>query len=216
MELEDTLFDLEDSPLSALTRGSSVLVRGPAMSGKYDLTLRLLAAAGERRLLVSTDDQVGRVRPEFATYGDPETLGVVDCATRLQADSRDDDGDDPYIRYASSPQNLTEVGVKFTDLVETMEAEDVERVAVGVHSLSTLLMYWEPKRIYQFVRVLVNQSQGLGWPTVAVLDDAATDDQTVNTLTQPFDLVIDTRATDDGNEYRVRGAGYEPTDWTPF
>lgn len=199
-------------PYGALAEGRAILVRGPAMTGKYDLVLRLLAAV-ERAILVSTSDAAERLRADFAAYGDPDALAVVDCTTRLQGDTREEDDD---TRYAASPQNLTEVGVKFTDLVDSVREDDSEQVAVGVHSLSALLMYWEVERVFQFVRVLLNQVQGFGWGAVAVLDDAATDEQTVSTLTQPFDAVIETRMGDDGREFRTQGLGDGPSDWTAF
>lgn len=216
MGVEDTASDLEDSPLppDAPIEGSAVLVRGPAMTGKYEFALRALAAYGERSILVSTSNNAESARDQFAAYGDPAALGVVDCVTRVHDRSVEDS---EYVRYASSPQNLTEVGVKFTDLIETVEAADPARVAVALHSLSALLMYWDVEHVYRFLRVMLNQVQGFGWTAFAVLDDAATDEQTVNTLSQPFDAVVDTReGGETGREFRFRARGTPPTEWTAF
>lgn len=213
---QDSGNDLEDSslPLDSLSEGSAVLVRGPSMTGKYEFVLRALATVAERSILVSTSNNAESVRNQFADYGNPKNLGVVDCVTRVH---NQDVEDSPYVRYASSPQNLTEVGVKFTDLVEALREDDPERVAVGVHSLSALLMYWEVEHVYRFVRVLLNQVQGFGWPAFCVLDDAATDEQTINTLAQPFDAVVDTRQGEGASrEFRLRARGQQTTAWTSF
>lgn len=202
------------SPLASLSDGSAVLVRGPAMTGKYELALRALATAADRSILVSTSNNAGSVRDRFAVHGAPETIGVVDCVTRVH-DQRVEDSE--YVRYAASPQNLTEVGVKFTDLVESIRDDDPTSVAVGVHSLSALLMYWEVEQVYRFVRVLLNQVQRFGWTAFCVLDDAATDEQTVNTIAQPFDAVVQTRQSAEvPREYRLQANGQQPTGWTSF
>lgn len=222
MGTDDAANDLDATPVpdavadavEVLSDGDAVLVRGPAMTGKFEFTLRALAALGDRGIAVSTDDNAESVRNRFAAHGDPDGLAVVDCVTRVH-DSRVEDTD--FVRYAASPQNLTEVGVKFTDLVETLRVQDPDRAAVGIHSLSTLLMYWPTAKIYQFARILLNQAQGCGWSVLAVLDDAATDEQTVNTLAQPFDAVVETRRTDEGHwEFKLSARDRPPTAWTRF
>ena len=214
MRMEEPTSQTLDSaiPIAELAVGRSVLVRGPAMSGKYDLLLRLLDALADCGLLVSTSRQATGAREDFADYGDPDCFGIVDCASRAQGRDGDENG---LVRYASSPKNLTEVGVKFTDLVDSVQA-DADHAAVGVHSVSELLMYWDTERVYQFLRVLVAEANGLGWPVVAVIDDDAASDRAVSTLTQPFDAVITTRRDDDGRAFQYQAAGEEPTDWIAF
>lgn len=214
MNLEDPGSSVRESPAPAgiLDEGSSVLVRGPALSGKYELLLSLLSANREYGLLVSTSRQAARARDEFSVYGDPDQLAVVDCASRVQSD---EGMDDQLLRYASSPKNLTEIGVKFTGLVETMQ--EWGGVTVGIHSLSELVMYWEPERLYQFVRVMLEECREHGWPMVATIDDTAVDDRTVSTLTQPFDTIIVTRIADDGGqEFMLQQQGQSDTEWIQF
>ncbi|MFW5935619.1 MAG: DUF7504 family protein [Halolamina sp.] len=215
MSMEEPEADVLDSaiPLDELATGRSVLIRGPAMSGKYDLLLRLLGSLADAALLVSTSRQAGGARADFAAYGDPDRFGIVDCASRAQG--RDDD-EDGLVRYASSPKNLTEVGVKFTDLVDAVGDRGIDHAAVGVHSVSELLMYWDTERVYQFHRVLLAEARGLDWPAVAVVDDDAASEQAVTTLAQPFDAVITTQRGDDGRAFRYQESGRQATDWVVF
>jgi len=215
MEMEGPTADVLDSaiPLDELAAGRSVLVRGPAMSGKYDLLLRLLGALADCSLLVSTSRQERGAREDFADYGDPARFGIVDCASRVQGNGSDED---ELVRYASSPKNLTEVGVKFTDLVDSLQEDGVDHAAVGVHSLSELLMYGGTEQVYQFLRVLLAESRGMGWPAVAVIDDDAAGEQAVTTLIQPFDAVITTRREEDGRSFRYQDAQSEPSEWVTF
>ena len=122
--------------------------------------------------------------------------------------------DTELTKYASSPKNLTELGVKFTELAE--QWEDQPDTTVGVHSLSQLLMYWDADRIYQFVRVLLGRTRNQDWLTVAVINSTMHDERTLHTLLDPFDTVVDTRTTDEGWEMRLRDRSSSPTDWQEF
>jgi hypothetical protein len=214
MELESPGSDVREppAPASVLGEGTAVLVRGPALSGKYKLLMSLLSTNSEYGLLVSTSRQGARAREDFSVYEDPDQLAVVDCASRIQGE---EGADDQLLRYASSPENLTDIGVKFTALVETMQ--DWGGVTVGIHSLSELVMYWEPERVFQFVRIMLAECREQGWPMVATIDDTAVDEQTVSTLTQPFDTIILTRIADDGGqEFMVQQQEEPDTEWMRF
>ncbi|MBP1986133.1 DUF7504 family protein [Halolamina salifodinae] len=213
-EMEEPQHNLRDSPLpvDALAQGRSVLIRGPAMSGKYDLLLALLGALADDAMFVSTSRQVTGARRDFAAYGDPDGLAVVDCSSRV---SGQETGGGDLVRYVSSPKNLTEIGVKFTELVESFETDGAD-AAVGIHSLSELLIYWDVDRVYQFLRVLLAECRDLDWPAAAVVDDDAAGEQAATTLTQPFDAVIATRADEDGRTFQYRESGSQPSDWTVF
>ena len=91
-----------------------------------------------------------------------------------------------------------------------------EDVAVGVHSLSQLLMYWEADRIYQFTRVLLGQARSQDWPVIAVLNPTMHDEQVVHTLLDPFDTIVDTRVSEATREFRVRNRTSSPSDWRSF
>ena len=205
---------VEELPLApTLTDAESVVIAGPPMSGKYELMHRILGKAGERAIVLSTGHDAERVRADYAetTGHDPDTCAVVDCVTREQGGEADDTD---RTKYAASPKNLTELGVKFTELAENWEAHP--ETSVAVHSLSQLLMYWDADRIYQFVRVLLGRTRNQGWLTVAVINSTMHDERTLHTLLDPFDTVVDTRTTDEGWEMRARDRNASPTAWQPF
>lgn len=200
------------SALPAVFDADSVLVTGPPMSGKYDLFHQLLAEWSDEPIVISTGQTAGKIRSdhEVITDADGDDVVVIDCVSREQgAECEDTD----LTKYVASASNLTDIGVKFTNVVENVE-EDAER-AVGLYSISELLMYWEPERIYQFIRVLSSQASGQEWPFVSVVGSTAHDEATLHTLYDPFDRVVETRV-DDEREYRVRGRMGPPTDWNSF
>ncbi|VTT85231.1 hypothetical protein DM2_113 [Halorubrum sp. DM2] len=196
----------------AVRGADSVLISGPPMSGKYDLFNRLLAAWSDGPVVISTGRTAEKVRGDYEelTGKAGDDVVVIDCVTHEQGDKREDT---PTTKYVASAGNLTDIGIKFTDVVESSAGR--ER-AVGIYSLSQLLMYWDPERIYQFTRVMTSQTSGEGWPFVGVLGSTAHDEQVVHTLHEPFDTVVETRVDDDAREFRVRDRVGQPSDWQPF
>ncbi|WP_313692829.1 DUF7504 family protein [Halorarum halobium] len=207
---------VEDSPLSVDSpgQGESLLIAGPPMTGKYDLLFRLLGSSIDQGIVISTGDTAEDVRADFAEIGDldPAAVGVVDCVSK-QRGVNTQPAD--RTRYVSSPKNVTEIGMKFTDLFEEYR-EYEPPVGVGIHSLSELLMYLDPEDVYQFVRVLTKQAESEGWSTVAVLGSTMHDEQTLHTMYEPFDTVVNTRENDGSRELRVRDRSRAATAWTTF
>ena len=196
----------------AVRDADSVLISGPPMSGKYDLFNRLLAEWSTGPVVISTGWTAEKVRSDYEeiTGLDGGEVIVVDCVTHEQGDKLDDT---PTTKYVGSAGNLTDIGIKFTDIVESSTGR--ER-AVGLYSLSQLLMYWDPERIYRFTRVMTSQTSGEGWPFVGVLGSTAHDEQVVHTLHEPFEVVVETRVDGDEREFRVRGRVGGPSEWTQF
>ncbi|SDF16233.1 hypothetical protein SAMN04488067_102179 [Halorubrum xinjiangense] len=196
----------------AVRGADSVLISGPPMSGKYDLFNRLLAAWSDGPVVISTGRTAEKVRGDYEelTGERGDDVVVIDCVTHEQGDKREDT---PTTKYVASAGNLTDIGIKFTDVVESSAGRDR---AVGVYSLSQLLMYWDPERIYRFTRVMTSQTSGEGWPFVGVVGSTAHDEQVVHTLHEPFETVVETRVDDDAREFRVRGRVGQPSDWQSF
>lgn len=200
-------------PASLFSDNESVAIAGPPMSGKYELLHRLLGEAGEDgAIVVSTGHIVDRVREDYGTFtdADPDGLSVIDCVSKEQDQSITDTRHDKFV---NSPKNLTELGIKLTELIEDRRGESI---AVGVHSLSQLLMYWEADRIYQFTRVFLGQTRNEGWFTAAVIGSTMHDERTLHTLLDPFDAIVDTRVDDDGRAFRIRDRTAGPGEWNAF
>ncbi|MFB6234997.1 MAG: hypothetical protein ABEH81_01670 [Halopenitus sp.] len=197
---------------ATVLEAESVLLVGPPMSGKYDLFHRLLGEWTSEPIVISTGRTAEKVRTdhEGITNAAGENAIVIDCASREQGETVEDTA---RTKYVDSAGNLTDIGVKFTNVVEDLG--DEEDHAVGLYSISELLMYWDPERIYQFIRVLSSQATGQDWPFVSAVGSTAHDEATLHTLYEPFDRIVETRV-DDEREFRVRGRVGAPTDWQAF
>jgi KaiC/GvpD/RAD55 family RecA-like ATPase len=195
--------------------GTNLLVEGPPMSGKRDLGFRILADGvqnGEGAIVVTTKDGADRVVTDFADVsGAPDaTVGVVDCVTKQQGmgDRRESD----LVRYASSPNDLTGIGIELSELLRALyEQRDVTRNRILLHSLSTLLMYSDLQTVFRFMHVFTGRVQSADALGVFVVDSTAHDEQTVSTLKQLFDGVISIEEHDEGFRTRLLGVGDDDT-----
>jgi hypothetical protein len=61
-----------------------------------------------------------------------------------------------------------------------------------VHSLSTLLMYSDLQTVFRFLHVFTGRIQSVDGLGLFCIDSSAHDDQTLNTLKQLFDGLIET------------------------
>ena len=189
--------------------GSNVLISGPSMSGKRDLALDVLAEGtdgGEGSIFVTTKDGADRVLElyENRTPYQGKPVAVVDCVTRQQGvgDVREDD----RIKYASSPVDMTRIGIQLSEFLEAFYQErNIRQNRVALHSLSTLLMYSDLQTVFRFLHVFTGRIQSVDGLGLYVIDSSAHDDQTMNTLKQLFDGVV--RLDEDGErEIRLADA----------
>ncbi|MFC6992959.1 hypothetical protein ACFQH3_15245 [Haladaptatus sp. GCM10025707] len=202
----------------AVTEGTNVLIAGPAMTEKRRLALSLVGGADDNgALFITTSKNATQIRREFeaVTGGSGDALRVVDCVGGDQQFGRE--SDDRRTSYVSSAADMTGIGIAATGMMQQLYRDDsVEDVRVGLSSLSTILMFADLKRLYQFTHVLTGRIESVGFRGVFTLDSTAADEETLNILKQLFDVYVETRDTDDGLELRVRGDDIGPREWTPY
>ncbi|WP_435064806.1 RAD55 family ATPase [Halobaculum sp. EA56] len=181
---------------SEIEPGSNVLVTGPPLSGKRELALDVLAEGtrdGEGAIMVTTKDSADRLLKQFAKREPYEgrPVAVVDTVSRQQGvnDVRDSD----RIKYTSSPVDMTGIGIKLSEFLEAFYKDrGIRKNRVMVHSLSTLLMYSDLQTVFRFLHVFTGRIQSVDGLGLYCIDSTAHDDQTMNTLKQLFDGIIET------------------------
>jgi KaiC/GvpD/RAD55 family RecA-like ATPase len=203
-------------PVEEVSDGFNLLISGPPMTGKYELLLGVLLSSCDNVVVVSTKNSAERIREDVDDIAtDGVELGVVDTVSRQR--NIETLSGDALTKYVSSPENLTQMGVKFTVLFDHFyENQPEERTGVGIHSVSHLLMYSDVKAVYQFLQVITGKIQSAEWLGVATLDSTVHDEQTKNMLQNHFDGVVETRRVDGERQLRVVGLGSEATDWSRF
>jgi len=179
---------------ATLAPGSNLLVSGPPLSGKRRMALEILADGsdrGEGVIVVTTRDSANRLLSDYeALVSDPQSvdIGIVDCVTKHQGrTARDTD----IVKYASSPEDMTGIGIKFSEFVEEFQTErGIENVRVLVDSLSTLLMYSDVQTAFRFMHVFTSRLENADAMGLHTIESTAHDEEALNTLRQLFDHAV--------------------------
>jgi len=179
--------------------GTSLLLSGPPLRGKLSVGYDLLDAGarrGEGSIIVSSRHSATRIRTEHPTLFDHGVpVGVVDCVTKHQGHGTIADTD--YVQYASSPEDMTGIGINFSELLEQFRSsEGMDQTRALFVSVSTLLMYADLQTVFRFLHVFTTRIEDANTLGLFVVQSEAHDPQTMNTLSQLFDGVIET--TSDG------------------
>ncbi|SDM46274.1 RecA-superfamily ATPase, KaiC/GvpD/RAD55 family [Halogranum gelatinilyticum] len=192
--------------------GDDLLIEGPAMSGKHLLAYRALAqaASDSRPICVTTTDTSKRVREAFESAGgDSDRLLVVDAVSRQSGVATREDS---RTRYASSPADLTGIGMALTGLLE----QTSEQPVVLVDNISSLLLYSELDTVFRFLHLLTGRVEAAEGRTIQLLNTDSHSSQDRASITQLFELLVDLRLDDDSRSVRLRGGDGVQTDWQPL
>ena len=207
------MYNLNNSfPGATVEPGTNLLVAGPPMTGKFRLALDILATGSERgdgAIVVTTKDGGNKILSRYEELVDTSdvSLGVVDCVTRQQGMQAT--AESPRIQYASSPMDMTGIGIKLSEFLQRFYGEEnVRRNRILLNSLSTLLMYSNLQTVFRFLHVFTGRIQSVDAFGVYTVDSTAHDAQTMNTLKQLFDAQIEIREDDD-RERQYRGTGID-------
>ena len=179
---------------ATVTPGTNILVAGPPLSGKRRLAFEALSRGVETRegsIIVTTRDSARRV---LDTYGSvlasPEsnTVGFVDCVTRHQGRSPSDTS---LVKYASSPVDMTGIGINFSSFLQEFCTErELRQNRIVFDSLSTLLMYSDLQTVFRFMHVFTSRVDDANAIGLYTIDSTAHDIEAMNTLKQLFDGIV--------------------------
>jgi hypothetical protein len=214
------MYDLSDvlefDAVQEVRPGTSILISGPAMTGKERLALDVLRDAvgtGEGAVVVTTNDAAAGVIDEFEGQVEgfqPSQLGVVDCR------GEGEEGDVPdgtYVHHVSSPGDLTGIGIGITKALEGLHNSGREDGRMALYSLSTMLTYTDKKTVFKLCHILSSRLDSAGYVGVFTIDSGAHDDQTLQVIKQAFDGLVEVRESDGTRQARVLGLADDPTDW---
>lgn len=200
-------------PVEELEPGTSILVSGPPMTGKRKLVFQILAEGGKRNensIVVTSDRSADSVLDDYSSYHENlDRVAVVDCSGSQGPERTDTD----KVGYVSSPADLTGISIQVSEFMEEFRKTDM-KLRVAVISVSTLLMYLDIETIFRFLHVFTSRIQNVGALGVFVIDSTSIEYQTLSTIKQPFDGVVEFRDNDEEPpELRVTGLTPQPTEW---
>jgi len=202
-------------PVPELAPGTTLLISGPPLTRKRELLLRLLRPVdAEGTAMVTTKMGAGTLLERYRDLTDGATeadLKVIDCVT--QERGLGDVRDTETTRYVSSPRDLTGLSISLTGVFKQFRQQSFD-ARIGIHSLSTFLMYEDLQRVYRMIHVLGGQIESLGWLGAFVVDSPT--DRERELLSQLVDGIVETRETDSGCEFRLRGLGGRAAGWQAY
>jgi len=207
--------EIDDSTGGGVEGGTNLLVTGSASAPKRRLARALVSegvSEGEGTIYVTTKYPASDILGEYDGY-DTDRFGVVDCAGQGPTDY---DGD-AYVDTASSPDDMTGIGVCVSDILEEFwEEREIDRNRVVLDSVSTLLMYSNLETVFRFLHVFTGRVRSVDGLGVFLLDSDMHDDREYSTLRQLFDGTVEFDRVDGEDRIRITDLGPEPTDWVGF
>ncbi|MDS0259283.1 recombinase RecA [Haloarcula sp. S1CR25-12] len=176
--------------------GTNLLITGPPLAGKRRLAMETLAVgarADEGTIIVSTRDSAARVRESFGSLvSEQSAVGIVDAVTQHIGQSTDAD----MTKYASSPKDMSDIGVKFSEFIQSLYTEQQrEHNRVMIDSLTTLLLYSNLQTVFRFLHVFTSRIESVDGLGLYTIESTAHDAESLNTLGQLFDGTIDVDAS---------------------
>lgn len=210
------VIDLEET--ASIRPGSSILVSGPAMTGKEDLLFEILASGvrgGEGAVAVTTGSRAEMVIDDItsrAPGADGHQFGVIDCRSESGREEEELDSG-AYVQRVSSPGDMTGIGIGITKCFDRLHEVGIDEGRIALTSLSTMLTYSDQQTVFKFCHVLSSRIDSAEFLGAFTIDSSAHEEQTLQVIKQAFDGVVEIRESDGTREARVMGLQPSPSEW---
>lgn len=204
--------------------GTNILILAPPMSYAEQLAYALTKPlTGEYAIVLSTNERAAEVVDAFKLGGaDKRFTGVIDAITKSSTPSI---GDTQRLMFVSSPTDLTGIGIKFSNMIETIFEGDFAEGETGlfpppirfcVNSISTLLMYRRLEVLYQFLHVLTAKLKKIEGVGIYLLNSESFDDKTLSLIKQLMNCVIEIKVEQNISSMRIQGIQGVTGEWMKF
>lgn len=212
--------DKLDENIKGIRAGTNIMLLGPPMSGKETIINNIVFNGlnnGEAAVIVTTREPGENVIQWFE-YNNLEIpldhIGIVDCVTKTMGVPTVDTAN---IKRASSPVDLTGIGVKISQFLEDFwMRKNIRKTRLCINSLSTMLMYSNIQTVFRFLHVFTGRVKAAGAIGIYVVEDGMHDAQAIATLKQLFDGILEVKQENDDHFIRVVGMGLKPSPWYKY
>lgn len=211
-----------DDAIGNVRGGSNIMLMGPPMS-KKEVIINNIAyqglITGESSIFITTGESGESIVSWFKDNGKDikdyiDRLGVIDCVSKTLGLNVEDT---EYIKRISSPVNLTGISVSITNFFEEFwMKKGIQKSRLCVDSLSTILMYSNLQTVFRFLHVHTRRIKTAGALGVYIIESGMHDEQTITTLKQLFDGVIEIEEENESYFIRSIGLTQKPTKWFEY
>lgn len=210
-----------DDAIGGIKKGSNIMFIGPPMSGKETILNYIMyqgAAKNENAVItVTTRESATHILDWFQQKKlnlPLSRIGIIDCVTKTLGSAV---VDSENIKIASSPVDLTGIGVKISQFFEEFfMKKNIKKIQLHINSLSTILMYSNIQTVFRFLHVFTGRIKVAGAIGIYVIESGMHDEQAIATLKQLFDGMIEIKSENDKNYIRVIGLSPKPTPWFEY
>ena len=210
-----------DDAIGGIKKGSNIMLIGPPMSGKEAILNHIVyhgAAKNENAVItVTTRESAAHILDWFKDNKltlPMSRIGIVDCVTKTLGGAA---VESENIKIASSPVDLTGIGVKISQFFEEFYMKkNTRKIQLHINSLSTILMYSNIQTVFRFLHVFTGRIKAAGALGIYVIESGMHDEQAIATLKQLFDGMIEIKSENDKNLIRVIGISPKPTPWFEY
>ena len=221
--MSDYIFGIKelDSAIGGIKKGSNIMLIGPPMSGKEVILYHIMyygASSNENAVItVTTRESATHILEWFKEHKlilPLSRVGIVDCVTKTLGGAA---VENENIKIASSPVDLTGIGVKISQFFEEFfMKKNIRKTQLHINSLSTILMYSNIQTVFRFLHVFTGRIKATGALGIYVIESGMHDEQAIATLKQLFDGMIEIKSENDKNYIRVVGLSPKPTPWFEY
>ena len=213
-----------DQVTGGFDAGTNILILAPPMSNAEQLAYAITKPLpGEYAIVLSTNERAAEVVDAFKVAGaDKRFTGVIDAITKSSTPGI---VDTPRLMFVSSATDLTGIGIKFSNMVETIFEGEFADGESGLfpppirfcgNSISTLLMYRRLEVLYQFLHVLTAKLKKIEGVGVYLLNNESFDDKTLSLIKQLMNCVIEIKIEQNVNYLRIQGMPGVNGEWMKF
>ncbi len=221
--MSDYTFGIEeiDNATGGIRKGSNIMLIGPPMSGKESILHYIMYNGAIKNdnavITVTTRESADHILDWFKENKlalPLSRIGIVDCITKTIGGA---EVENEYIKIASSPVDLTGIGVKISKFFEDFfMKKNIRKTQLHINSLSTILMYSNIQTVFRFMHVFTGRIKATGGLGIYVIEGGMHDEQAIATLKQLFDGMIEIQSENDKNFIRVVGLSSKPTPWFEY
>jgi len=209
-----------DDAIGGIKKGSNIMFIGPPMCGKEAILNHIVyhAAKNENAVItVSTRESAAHILEWFKENKltlPMAKIGIVDCVTKTLGVAA---VENENIKIASSPVDLTGIGVKISQFFEEFfMKKNARKIQLHINSLSTILMYSNIQTVFRFLHVFTGRIKAAGALGIYVIESGMHTEQEVATLKQLFDGMLEIKSENDRNFIRAVGLSSKPTQWFEY
>jgi KaiC/GvpD/RAD55 family RecA-like ATPase len=210
-----------DNAIGGIRKGTNIMLIGPPMSQKEVILHYIMchsAAINDNAVIAVTTREPATDILEWFKENKIvlplSRIGIIDCITksvgRIAFETEN-------IKFASSPQDLTGIGVRISQFFEEfLMKKKIPKIQLHINSLSAILMYSNIQTVFRFLHVFTGRIKAAGAMGIFVVDSGMHDDPTITTLKQLFDGVIEIKEENDKKYIRTVGLSSKPTLWLEY